>query len=60
LFVYTTLIASLRPVCCSFITLVHTHSDNGACLTLSEIGRLRYNEQKELDAVAYDTAWDAQ
>jgi hypothetical protein len=33
--------------------------ENGACLTLSGIGRLHYNEEKELAAVNYDTPWDA-
>ena len=36
------------------------HSDNGACLTLSELGLLRYDEQKLLDPVVYTSAWDAQ
>jgi len=35
-------------------------SNNGACLSLYEVGLLRYNEQKELDPVYYSQNWDAQ
>lgn len=35
-------------------------SNNGACLTMSEIGRLRYDDQKQLAVVTYDAPWDAQ
>lgn len=35
-------------------------SNNGACLSLYEIGLLRYNEDKELDPVVYSQNWDAQ
>lgn len=36
------------------------HSTNGACLTMYDIGRLRYNEEKEWDPVSYTDPWDAQ
>mmetsp|Transcript_4445 Transcript_4445/g.7320 ORF Transcript_4445/g.7320 Transcript_4445/m.7320 type:complete len:515 (-) Transcript_4445:182-1726(-) len=36
-----------------------TCSDNGACLSMREIGLMRYGEDKKLDQVFYDTPWDA-
>lgn len=35
-------------------------SGNGACLTLKEMARFAYNEQKELAGTTYADAWDAE
>jgi hypothetical protein len=48
------LLVKVSSLCCT------TNSNNGACLTMYEIGQLRYNEEKELDPVTYTTPWDAQ
>eukprot|EP00597_Dinobryon_sp_UTEXLB2267_P019348 CAMPEP_0201102778 /NCGR_PEP_ID=MMETSP0812-20130820/20288_1 /ASSEMBLY_ACC=CAM_ASM_000668 /TAXON_ID=98059 /ORGANISM="Dinobryon sp., Strain UTEXLB2267" /LENGTH=698 /DNA_ID=CAMNT_0047360485 /DNA_START=253 /DNA_END=2346 /DNA_ORIENTATION=- len=44
---------------CSTDTYGNTCANNGACLTLRQMARYAYNEQKELSQVDYSTPWDA-
>lgn len=49
---------------CEYLTCPSTQagpcSRNGACLTMRELAKLTYNDEKELAGFVYDSPWDAE